>query len=205
MKKDNNVVYLHTYKPTYMKKKKKNLRLTVAIILSGICFISFFTQCTGASKQQSPVVQVSVEKSKTDTIQTEIKANDTINKVVEITPPGTRIFIDKTTSKDGIVMSHYTEDDGYTNIYEYTCPDTDMKQVYNQKVRNIEKLLREKLPENNSHYKIETDSVGLLEVTYTYKTKNHLKIELFYGGGVTYVEMIRQGKDVKVVEQYCAD
>ena len=67
------------------------------------------------------------------------------------------------------------------------------------------KLLREKLPENNSHYKIETDSVGTLEVTYTYKTKNHLKIELFYGGGATYVEMIRQGKDVKVVEQYCAD
>ena len=81
----------------------------------------------------------------------------------------------------------------------------DMQQVYNQKVRNIEKLLRKKLSENNSHYKIETDSVGLLEVTYTYKTKNHLKIELFYGGGVTYVEMIRQGKDVKVVEQYCAD
>ena len=42
-------------------------------------------------------------------------------------------------------------------------------------------------------------------MTYTYKTKNHLKIELFYGGGATYVEMIRQGKDVKVVEQYCAD
>ena len=185
MKKDNNVVYLHTYKLTYMKK---NLRLIIAIILSGSCFISFFTQCIGTSKQQSPVVQASIEKNKANTTQTEIKENDNIDEDARTTHPAERVFIDKTTSEDGIVISHYTED-----------------EVYNQKVRNIEKLLREKLPENNSHYKIETDSVGTLEVTYTYKTKNHLKIELFYGGGATYVEMIRQGKDVKVVEQYCAD
>lgn len=204
MKKGNNVVYLHTH-TTYMKKKKKNLRLIIAIILSGSCFISFFTQCTGASKQQNPVLKVSIEKNKADTTQTEIKENGNIDEDAGTTHPAERIFIDKTTSEDGIVISHYTEDEGYTNIFEYTCPNMDMKQVYNQKVRNIEKLLREKLPENNSHYKIETDSIGLLEVTYTYQTKNHLKIELFYGGGVTYVDMIRQGKDVKVVEQYCAD
>ena len=204
MKKGNNVVYLHTH-TTYRKKKKKNLRLIIAIILSGSCFISFFTQCTGASKQQNPVLKVSIEKNKADTTQTEIKENDNIDEDAGTTHPAERIFIDKTTSEDGIVISHYTEDEGYTNIFEYTCPNMDMKQVYNQKVRNIEKLLREKLPENNSHYKIETDSIGLLEVTYTYQTKNHLKIELFYGGGVTYVDMIRQGKDVKVVEQYCAD
>ena len=202
MKKDNNVVYLHTYKLTYMKK---NLRLIIAIILSGSCFISFFTQCIGTSKQQSPVVQASIEKNKANTTQTEIKENNNIDEDARTTHPAERVFIDKTTSEDGIVISHYTEDEGYTNIFEYTCPNVNMQQVYNQKVRNIEKLLREKLPENNSHYKIETDSVGTLEVTYTYKTKNHLKIELFYGGGATYVEMIRQGKDVKVVEQYCAD
>lgn len=187
-----------------MKKKERNSRLTIAIILSGICFISFFTQCADASKQQSLVAQVSIEKNKTDTTQTEIKENGNTDEEADTTHPAERTFIDKTTSKDGIVISHYTEDDGYTNIFEYTYPDMDMQQVYNQKVRNIEKLLRKELPENNLHYKIETDSI-MSEVTYTYKDKNHLKIDLFYGGGTTYIEMTRQGKDVKVVEQYCAD
>jgi hypothetical protein len=157
MKKDNNVVYLHTYKLTYMKK---NLRLIIAIILSGSCFISFFTQCTGASKQQSPVVQTSIEKNKADTTQTEIKENDNIDEDAGTTHPAERVFIDKTTSEDGIVISHYTEDEGYTNIFEYTCPNVNMQQVYNQKVRNIEKLLRKNCPKTTHIIKLKLTVSG---------------------------------------------
>ena len=117
MKKDNNVVYLHTYKPTYMKK---NLRLIIAIILSGSCFISFFTQCTGASKQQSPVVQTSIEKNKADTTQTEIKENDNIDEDAGTTHPAERTFIDKTTSEDGIVRKCAT----LRNFCGKNCPKT---------------------------------------------------------------------------------
>lgn len=81
MKKDNNVVYLHTYKLTYMKK---NLRLIIAIILSGSCFISFFTQCIGTSKQQSPVVQASIEKNKAVQRRPKSKKTTTLMKTQEL-------------------------------------------------------------------------------------------------------------------------
>ena len=158
------------------------------ILPVGICIVFFFTQCTSVSKQQNPVAPISVEEgNNTDTIGIETKVTDNQRE-----------------EEDDTILRHYTEDDGYTDITERLYPDTDMQQVYKKKVRKIEKLLREELPENNLNYKIETDSI-ILEVTYTYKDKNHLEIELFYPGGTTYVDMIRQGKDVKVIEKYCAD
>lgn len=106
-----------------------------------------------------------------------------------------------------VTHKHYSQDDGYTNIFEDTYKGKTLKEVYDIIVRNECRFnyhLREKLPSGNTDYKSDERDENV-EVTYRFKTRKHLSIELNYPGGVTTVEIAElPGKTVSKIT-YSAD
>lgn len=80
----------------------------------------------------------------------------------------------------GIKCKSYQKDDGYTHIQECIFPDADMTQAYDI-IKKIDPNLKASLPLENMEYSpTENDC---MEVSYTYKTRKDLAIEVNYGGG----------------------
>jgi len=82
----------------------------------------------------------------------------------------------------------YSEDDGYSSIEECTFPKANLRQVYNI-VKKMDPNLKAELPLTDIEYQSNEEG-GFPNVEYKYKSKKHLLIELFYAGGVTYIEII---------------
>lgn len=111
-------------------------------------------------------------------------------------------FVEESVSADGVVTKEYISDGGYTTIHESLYSGRDMKQVY-EVVREIEGYLRDEMPQEDVEYEINTEDL-YLAVTYRYKSKDRLYIHIFYEGGDIYIEMIREGNDIRVLEAYAA-
>lgn len=72
-----------------------------------------------------------------------------------------------------VTRRHYSQDDGYTNIFEDTYKGKTLKKVYDIIVRNEWRFnyhLREKLPSGNTDYKSDERDENV-EVTYRFKIR----------------------------------
>lgn len=183
----------------------KTVQSILLIVSAAIC-ISCQSKKEGSAAEVSGTETSQQEETETPRQETEVSAvvAESTEEDTTDAPVPQRVLVKETTAQDGVITREYTEDDGYSSIFERIYPNMNMQQAY-KRVRSIEKQLRKELPTSNMEYEVKADSTGLLNVTYAYEAKDHLKIELFYQGGTTYIEMLRQGKDVKVTETYCAD
>jgi len=77
-----------------------------------------------------------------------------------------------------------------------------MEQVYQiilSKYTNESKHLKKTLPPSNLEYKSNVDNERV-QITYTYKSKKNLFIQLFYEGGITDIEIHEE--DSRTVSKY---
>ena len=103
---------------------------------------------------------------------------------------------------EGVECKYYYETDGYDSMQECRFPNATMQQVYNI-AKRVEPTLRTELPANNLKYgKFDDDDVI---VTYEYKNPKHLLIELFYRGGMTWVEIIEKEKETHLTITWSPD
>jgi len=99
----------------------------------------------------------------------------------------------------GVKCSERQEEEGYLVIQKCAFPGANLPQVYNI-VKRIEPDLRAELPAKSMKYGDFDDSDVM--ITYTYKNSKHLYIELFYRGGVTYVEIIEKKNETQATVTY---
>ena len=102
-----------------------------------------------------------------------------------------RTFFVAKSDWEGVECKEYDVDDGYTSIQECIFPDANMRQVYNviKKIGMVGAHLKTELPATNLKY-ASTEDGGFPEIEYQYKSKKHLSVELFYEGGVDYIEIM---------------
>jgi hypothetical protein len=88
----------------------------------------------------------------------------------------------------------YTEDDGYTQIRVCTFENKNLQQVY-EIAKKADVHLKQELPTTDIQY-TEDETI---EVSYQYKSKKHLWIEVYYAGGVTTIEIV-ENKDATTLK-----
>jgi hypothetical protein len=173
-----------------------------ALIFSALALMA--GGCGQATKKQT-ANEIAVEK-----VQEIIEEQEENNPIVEEKTPKTEELPENDYSSytlsendsysfitkadwEGVECKYYTETDGYNSMQECIFPNATIQQVYNI-AKRIEPNLKTDLPANNLEYgKFDDDDVI---VSYEYKKKpKHLFIELFYRGGMTYVEIIEKEKE----------
>jgi len=101
----------------------------------------------------------------------------------------------------GVKCKKHYEDDG-SSVQECVFTNANLLQIYNI-VKKIDPNLKKELPTKNLEYP--STKNGCISVDYQYKSKNHLYIELFYNGGVTYVEIIENKNNTQSKITYSPD
>jgi hypothetical protein len=95
-------------------------------------------------------------------------------------------------------------DNGYTTRQECAFPGAKLQQVYDI-VKKADPNLKIELPAANLEYSCGATASGCKNVSYQYKSKTHLYIELSYEGGLTSVEIIEGVGNTQAKITYSAD
>jgi len=95
-------------------------------------------------------------------------------------------------------------DNGYTTRQECVFPGAKLQQVYDI-IKKADPNLKIELPIADLEYACRSTGSGCKSVTYKYKSKKQLYIELSYEGGVTSIEITEGADNTQAKITFSAD